>query len=376
MLSVIRIKNFAIVEEVELEFGPGLNVITGETGAGKSIILKAIELLTGRRVSSDIVRSGAEQCIIEGLFELSASARAQLLDTADDAAQLIDGDEVLVRRVIDRSGRSKTYVNGSIVTAGLLQALTQPLLDLTGQHEHQRLLDAAEHLNLLDQFGVDAGLRQETASAYAAFAKAKKILETFKKDSEQSRRYFEHLQEEKKELDMAAIQPGERDELEQELKRLANFEALSSQVNSSLLLLEDDTEGIETRLQKLSAVLSHSAALDTELAALLPLVDSAAAQLSEARIILAGYGSSLECEPGRLEYLRERIAEIARLERKYDKKSDELLRYQQQITEAINEIGAQAWGRCVHNLAWQRGASIGGALVAHRRVQKHPPWQK
>jgi DNA repair protein RecN (Recombination protein N) len=353
MLSVVRIKNLAIVEELEIEFGSGLNVLTGETGAGKSIILKAIELLTGKRVSSDIVRSGAEQCTVEGLFILNPATQEQLAQLSDEADELSASDDLIIRRVIDKSGRSKVYVNGNMSTAALLQTITVPLLDITGQHEHQRLVNPSEHLSFLDQYGVPEELRAQTAAAYGVYAKAAKALELFQKNSQERTFYYERIKDELKELEQAALQEGERAELEAELKRLANYETLSTNINSCLMLIEDDETGIETKLRKLLLVLSQSAALDGKLEEARSLVDAASAQLTEARIGLADYGSALEFEPGRLEFLRERIAEIARLERKYRKSVADIVSYQEQIKEEIAAIESEGFDerKLVENLA-------------------------
>ncbi len=338
MLAVLRIQNLAVVEHTEIEFGEGLNVLTGETGAGKTIILKAIELLTGKRAGADIIRSGAEQCTVEGLFVLSARAQQTLSRMSEACAEFTACEELIIRRIIDRSGRSKVYVNGSLSTAALLQELSIPLLDITGQHQQQTLLDPDEHLELLDTFAGLSGLRESIAASFQVFAKARRELESFVTSLREQTLHLQRLKHEAKELSQAKLREGEREELESEVSRLKNFEALTLRLTSALELLEQADDSIEARLHALLSLLKQCQALDSALDEQVSLLESAGAQLEEVRGSITNYLSSLDADPNRLEFLRERIAEIARLERKYQKPSSELLRYLAGIEQEVSDI--------------------------------------
>src|SRR5262250_3135202 len=163
MLKHLRITNFAILSDVAIDFGPGFNVLTGETGAGKSLIVDAVALLRGGRARSDIPRAGADEAVVEAIFDVReppADLRARVAETLE-AAGLPEGDEVVVRRVVVRGGRSRIHVNGGLTTAAALAPIGALLVDLAGQHEHQGLVDGARHGEILDAFGVDAALVAE-----------------------------------------------------------------------------------------------------------------------------------------------------------------------------------------------------------------------
>ncbi|MCB0323662.1 MAG: DNA repair protein RecN [Bdellovibrionales bacterium] len=343
MLSLLRIQNLAIVEELEIEFTPGMNVLTGETGAGKSIVLKAIELLTGRRSSADIVRAGAPRCTIEGVFTLRHETRDAILSTAEELVDNDIDDELLIRRVVEPSGRSKLYINGALVTAAVLQRVAGLLLDITGQHQQTSLLVPEKHLRLLDEFGVPPTVRQEAAEAFAAYAKVRRELEHFIGDSEARTLRIERLRVELEELDDAALMAGERGELEAEQTRLANVEAISESVTRGIELCDAPGEGIEDQVRRVLSYIEEAAVLDGRLNEARTLLESAAVQVSEARLALSDYFAALEDDPGRLEFLRERIALIARLERKYGRKLDELVQYHLAIREEVGTFEAGAF---------------------------------
>ncbi len=338
MLAVLRVENLAIVQRAEIEFTSGLNVLTGETGAGKSIVLKAIGLIAGQRASNDIIRSDAERCTVEALFEVSESTREQLMLLADEMESLLSDDELLIRRTIERSGRSKVYINGSLASISLLQRISSALIDITGQHQQHTLLSTANHIILLDEFGVPKSLREDTSAAYQLFAKARHDLESYLKNSEQQQQLYQRMLVEYEELSEAAIEPGERATHEGELARLSNVESLGQEASECLELLEDAENGIEEKLRRLLSGLERATRLDPTLKEAQDFAESAEVQLSEAKIALEDYLSSLEADPVRLEFLRERIALIARLERKYGKSGDELIELARELEQKIAEL--------------------------------------
>ncbi len=374
MLTLLRIQNLAIVETSEVEFGAGLNVLTGETGAGKSIILKAIDLLLGRRANSDILRSGADRCTVEGLFRISRELGRTLREEHEELEEVLpeDEDELLIRRIIDAGGRSKVYVNGQLMALGGLSALSARLMDVTGQHQQHILFDPVHHRELLDAFGVADDLKARVAVDFAAYADAKRSLDRFLSDTETRAVRMEKLAAERDELSEAALQPGERAALDAELTKLASVESLGATVQSCLELIEESDDSLDSKLRSLSMLLESAAAIDPALDEVVSLVDAAAVQLSEAQLSLAHYGARLEADPLRLEQLRERLALVARLERKYARPGDEIIAYLETISAELAEYegGALDEGVLRKRLAEARATLDGSeqALTAARKV--------
>lgn len=343
MLSVLRLKNLAIISEIELEFGRGLNVLTGETGAGKSMILKGIELLAGKRATTDLIRHGADRLEIEGQFILDPATARLLADQELLEAKAALEGEIVVRRSVDNSGRSKIHINGRLSGAAELQQLAPYLMSITGQHQQQALLDPNHHREMLDAFGVKPELLEQVNAAYQEYAEARRLLETFRKESDSRSEYFRRLTFERDELAQANLGAGEREELEAQEIRLSSFEVLAQAVTEALELLEEEGGGIEDRLRRLRAVVSGALTLDRGLTEPFELIDSAAIQLKEADAALTAYGQSLQGDPERLEEVRGRIAEIARLERKYGKSAAELVEYLRQISDEVSDFESGAF---------------------------------
>jgi DNA repair protein RecN (Recombination protein N) len=347
VLSLLRIRNLAIVDEAEIEFGPGLNVITGETGAGKSILLKAIELLTGVRTSASIIRAGASKCEIEGLFVLDDKIRESLAIISDEIQERTVDDELLIKRVIDASGRNKIYLNGELITVGLLQHLSEVLIDVTGQHSHVAILDTAKQRILLDQFGVDSSLLSNMQAAYSEYLNAKKKLDSFQEKSAELDQHILRLSFERDELKEAALSPDEDCLIEEELKRLSSVEMLTTSIARCLEIFEESEIGLEQQLVNLDNQLTRARERDKNLSSILELVESSTLQLGEAKIALLEYASSLEQDPERLEYLRERLSMIKQLTRKYNKSLAEICAYLFEIEAQLaeHESGALDLGK-------------------------------
>lgn len=337
MLSTLRIQNLATVEDLEIEFGPGLNILTGETGAGKSVILKSMDLLTGKRASSDLIRQGATNCTVEGIF-YQKSAKNLEATLNDEINEILQEEEILIKRSIDQGGKSKIYINGRLVTASILQLISPYLLDITGQHQQQTLLDSSEHLQLLDNFGIKQELKDAVAKSFETYTSIKRKIDSLQKSREQQDFYLEKIRAEFEELNKAQLRVGARAEFEQEQSKLANSENITKQLNLCLEIIESDDASLETQIGTLENILSQACKLDPHISEIAQLIESAKVQIEEAKIQLQDYGSSLIAEPDRLEFLRERIAEIARLERKYSKKETELVTYFEKISKELSEL--------------------------------------
>src|SRR4051795_685624 len=205
MLRFLRIRHLAVIDSVEVEFDPGLNVLTGETGAGKSILVEAVGLLLGGRASGDLVRTGEEAATIEAIFENG-------------------GEELLVRREITAQGRSRAFINGALATAGALKELSNRLIELHGQHEHQTLLDPSTHLGVLDTFGDFQTLLRPTAAAFEIWRSASEALDRLEREAANQSSRQEFVEFQLAELDRAFLKPGEDEELAAARKVLSSAE--------------------------------------------------------------------------------------------------------------------------------------------------------
>ena len=318
MLRHLRVTNFAILSDVELELGAGLNVITGETGAGKSLIVEAVNLLRGGRASADIPRAGADEAVVEAIVDVPEDLRAHVAAVLDGAGlpstSACGADEVFIRRVIQRGGRSRTYVNGALTTAARLAELGALLIDLSGQHQHQGLVDAARHLEIIDAFGAC-----DLAVMTAAWAELRRCDELLSGDGDVREREarVDYLRYQLEELDAAALAPGEDQAIERERARLASVDLLQSAARSAEEVLYGADGSARDRVAAAAREVERARRVDAglepvgkQLAEIESLIDDAADQLR-------AYADKLEGDPERLAALDERVALIRRLVRKH-----------------------------------------------------------
>jgi DNA repair protein RecN (Recombination protein N) len=313
MLTALRIQGLAVVDQLEIRFGPGLEVLTGETGAGKSLLVGALHLVLGGRCGADVVREGAEEAVVEALFDLpAASPVAARLEAAGLARA---GDELLVRRVVSRSGRGRASVNGALCTVGMLAEALRGAVDVSGQHEHVTLLDEATHLGLLDAFaGADARRYREAYAALAARARERAALE--QGEAERARR-ADYLSFQLRELDAAAPRAGELEELERERLVLAGAERLRSAARAAEAAAYADEGSACERIAAAARALGDAASLDPRLGEPLALLRAAAAEVDEAGRQLARYADQAEGDPERLAAVEERLDALRALARKH-----------------------------------------------------------
>ncbi len=318
MLSLLKIKNVALIDRLEIEFGPGLNLLTGETGSGKSIIVDSLAALTGERVSSDLIKEGTETASIEGLFtvglssELMAEFEESGLDTGGAA-----GMEIIVRREISLSGRNRVFVNDQLVTASFLKRIGPYLVDIHGQGEHAELFDTSRQRGMLDQFAAASELVARTASAFAAWNKARGELSALKQDEAEKLQLLDILSFQVDELRRASLSAGEAEALEEEKRRLNNVEKLSAlSVEAYEALYEMDGSAVAT-LGQATQRIKELAEFDSRFREYFEGLDSASAVLEDVAITLRDFRSHLEFSPERLEEIESRLAEIQRVTRKY-----------------------------------------------------------
>ena len=298
MLRYLNIRNLAVIESLEVSFQPGLNVITGETGAGKSIVVGAVGLLLGDRASSDIVRTGEDTAVVQAVFEH-------------------EGREVIVRREVTAQGRSRSFVDGQLVTAGSLKELGASLVDLHGQHEHQALLNADVHLDLLDQF---AGLtvdRQGVEAAHAQWSSLRSALETARARERDRDARAEFLRFQQGEIDRVGPRAGEDEELAADRVLLANAEKLRRLCDEAYTRLYDDDGSALSAMAAVWKRVSELRELDPRFAPYVEAREAVEAQLEELAAFLREYGAHVEAAPDRLQEIEDRLAAIERLKRKY-----------------------------------------------------------
>jgi DNA repair protein RecN (Recombination protein N) len=336
MLRELRIRDVAIIDEVALSFGAGLNVISGETGAGKSILLQSLALLCGARGSADLIRADADEAVVEGLFDCA------LPDALCDALGLDDADEILVRRHVSRGGKGRIHVNGGPVTLALLGQLGEYLVHIYGQHDQALLLRPANHLELLDRFGELGRLSDRMADAFAAFAAARRDREELARQSAALADRRESLEFQYRELSEADAQPGEDAALRQEREILRHAERLEGACREGESLLYSGHHAMVGALGRLHAQLAELGAIAPALGDAAALVDSGRVQLEEAALQLRSAAERLEADPARLDAIEERLALLQRLARKYAVSADELPAMRAGVERDLTALDSQA----------------------------------
>jgi DNA repair protein RecN (Recombination protein N) len=316
MLRYLRATNFAILSDVELELGAGMNVLTGETGAGKSLIVEAVNLLRGGRASADIPRAGADEAVVEAVVEVPDELRARVAGVLEGAG-LPEGDQVLVRRVIQRGGRSRCYVNGALTTAARLGELGALLVDLSGQHQHQGLVDAGRHLDILDAFAGCAAERVAMTAAWDELRRCDDALAQLAGNDRDREARLDYTRFQLDELDAAALAPGEDKELEIERARLAAVDQLQAAARGAEGQIYGEDGSARDRVAAAARDLERVAKSDPQLGALAVRLRELEMAVDDIAGELRAYADHLEGDPARLAEVEDRIAMIRRLVRKH-----------------------------------------------------------
>ncbi|MBS2030971.1 MAG: DNA repair protein RecN [Deltaproteobacteria bacterium] len=350
MLTTLRIQNLAIVDQLEVELAPGLNVVTGETGAGKSILVDAVQLLLGGRAQPDAVRAGASEAVVEGHFAgegIDARLSALGLPSAND--------ELLVRRAIAKGGRGRVWLNGALSTVGMLGQLGRGLVELSGQHEHVSLMDVGTHLQLLDAFAEAAALLEAHHAAHQSWLLAVRSRDALASDAAERARRADYLAFQVRELEALQPNEGEEAKLAIERRRLSGVEKLRAASEAALELLEG---GALEQAQRARAKLAEVVSLDAQLEPVARGLDAGLAELEEASRSLARHVRVLEAQPERLAEVDERLELFRQLARKHGCKPDEL---PQRLSDARRELDG-----LVHHEA--RSASLDAEVVKSRNA--------
>ena len=341
MLTELRITDFAIVDSLELRFDGGLITFTGETGAGKSIIIDAVEAVVGGRVDSSLVRAGAQRAVVEADFHLGASVREPVLAILE-REDLLDGDEfVSLTREIRLQGRSLARINGRSVNVNLLKEIGEYLVDVHGQSEHLSLLRTREHRRLLDGFaGAEAALNRYTET-YQELRQVQKDLDSLRQLERDSVRRAELLEYQTNEIEAAAPVLGEEEVLKQERDRLANAESLATLAQTALAALEEsvpESPAANELLGQAIEALNHLARLDPWKAGLRDQFQEALDLLADAAVNLRDYSELIEFNPRRLDAVEERLSLLYNLQRKYGDGLERVLEFGAQARRDLEDI--------------------------------------
>ena len=334
MLRHLHVKNLALIDDLELSFESGLNVLTGETGAGKSLLMHGIGLALGGRATVDLIRRDTKEAVVEAVFSLDHARLAPLFAEQE----LLEAEELLVRRVIAASGRSRVYLNGRLTTVTLLRQLSARLIHIYGQHEQQVLREADSALQLLDDFADATPHVQEMATRYHALRRVWERVRLLTEDKEAAEVRQDFVRFQVEEIHRAALQPGEEEQLRQERTILLHAEKLYQAASGGEAVLTDSDGAVTDQLGRLVAQLRELVRVDESLNEVVALLSDGLAQVEEAALFLRKYGERLSPNPERLEEIDTRLMHISRLKKKYGGSIEAILARQAALEQELERI--------------------------------------
>lgn len=378
MLSQLSIRNVAIIDRLQLSFGPGLNILSGETGAGKSIIIDALTLASGGRASVDLIRSGEDEAVVEALFDL---ADQKPLQRQLQEAGFQDTEELLIKRCLSRTGKNRIYINGSLATLAQLGEIGRQLVTIHGQHESQGLLRPEYHLELLDVFAGAEGMRRDVAGAFARWRETEQQLDRFEEQGRALSQRMELLAHQVEELEEAQLRPGEDEELEEQRRVLANAERLAMTAGGAYEALYGGDRALLGELKRIVAAVREAAGIDASLASVQELLDEGYLQLEDGALQLRDYTARLEAEPDRLRMIEDRLDLLQRLKRKHASTLDGLIEQKSALKQELDQLQGQYRSReqlqqeaaelreALHRLAAELGTKrVRGAQELEQRL--------
>jgi DNA repair protein RecN (Recombination protein N) len=352
MLRYLRIRNLAVIESVALELAPGLTVLTGETGAGKSILVEAVGLLLGGRAAADLVRTGEDLAEVEALFE--------------------DGErEVVIRREVNAQGRSRAFIDGALATAATLREFSARLVELHGQHEHQILSDPETHLDLLDAYAQASQIRLAVAESFTAVQRLRAELDTLRLDERQKSARIDLLTFQRSEIEKVSPREGEDEELAATKRVLANAERLQRLSNEAYASLYEEDGAVLSALTGVWRRVAELAALDPRVAPHLDSRDAIKSQLEDLAFFLREYTNGIDASPARLQEVEDRLAAVERLKRKYGPTLTDVRAHHQQCVRELGDLSQlearSAEAASALAIASRRFIDAAEALSTHRR---------
>jgi len=339
MLKELSIKNFAIIDQLRVEFAPGLNIFTGETGAGKSIVVDALNLALGERASAELIRTGCQEAVVEAAFELNKTNTTGLrVLLAEQGIEADPREDLIVRRVLSASGKNKIYINGSLANLATLAALGANLADIHGQHEHQSLLSLERQMEMLDSFGGLTGLREDLAGLYHQLQAVRKALAELEAGEQNRAQREDILLYQKKEIEAATLKPGEDENLANEQKILSNSEKLAGLSRAADEALYSSDGSVLSGLKKAMTSLREISAIDNRLTPVLELCEAGRVQIEEAAREVSSYADRMEFDPERLERIGDRLDTIQKLKKKYGGTIEEIMVFGIKISAELERM--------------------------------------
>ena len=330
MLLHLTIKNFALIEELEFDLTDGLNILTGETGAGKSMIIDALDMLLGGRASSDYIRDGKDKAIIEASFTIKNNQLVK--DVLSDLGFDSSKDKIILNRELNISGNNKSRINGRIVTLDMTRDISQYLIDIYGQHEHQSLLDSQNHLKLLDEYGEEkvGEIKKEVKNTYQNLKQKRDRLNNIEKNAEEREKRIDLLEFQIDEIETAELEMGEDKELLEEKKRLNNAEKINEIVAKGYnTIYESDMhqEAIMDKLGEIKKDFSPIIDFDNELKEIQETLETVIYQIEDVAMRMSDYVDKIEFNPQRVKEVEQRLDLVNKLKRKYGDSIEEILKY-------------------------------------------------
>ena len=336
MLRELSIRNLAVVEEARVPFAPGLNVLTGETGAGKSIVVDALLLVTGARAQPDWIRTGAETALVEAVFEIDPSGPVAAL--LDEAGHHPGEGQLVIKRELARSGRHRAFVNDGAATVGLLERLGDHLVELHGQHEHQRLMEPVRQLLLLDRFADAESRRESVAALVRRWEEARAALERLRREMREGARQEDLYRFQVAEIDDLRLRDGEEDELRAERSRLQHAERIVAGLQETVGLLYEEPQSATARLVRAAGLLRDLSRFEPDAAASIEAIEGAQAYLEDVVGRARALRDRAVFDPERLEQIDARLDAIVKLKRKYGDSVAAILAHRQEAAAALDRI--------------------------------------
>jgi DNA repair protein RecN (Recombination protein N) len=336
MLTDLRIKNFAIIDDLHISFSSGLTILSGETGAGKSIILGALNQVLGGRATGDLIRTGENEAVVEALFDISGDESFGRYLTTKGISP--NDTSLLVKRIISREGKNKVIVNGDLATLGMLTALTEPLLTISGQHEHQELLRPQNHIDILDSFGGLLSLRDQYKETFQTRQHMKQELAHLRAEEIREAERKELLSFQWQEIEAAHLVPGEEEELKKEKKILQNVSKLITATQGIYDGIYEGEEAVLSRLNRELRSLREIADIDPAISPHAETLESTLIQLEDVAVSIRDYSQRMQFDPQSLEVIEGRLDALHRLKRKYGAAIAEILACQDAMKEELEQI--------------------------------------
>jgi len=342
MLTDLSITNVAIIDSLRLSFKPGLTMLTGETGAGKSIIIDAVGLIMGGRASAELLRSGEDEAVVEALFDVSALPELKLL-LSESGFQC--DDELLIKRSLSRAGKNRIFINGAMATLSLLTDISRSLINIYGQHESQTLLRPENQLLLLDAFAGTTGVRMEFSALFAELHAVKDRLDHLDEQEREIARKLDLLSFQSDEIAAAALKAGEEEDLEEQRQLLANAGKLGNVSAEAFEQLYGGDGALLGQLRRIGNAIRELASIDHSLSEPAATLENSYLQLEDAAISLRNYASRVESDPLSLQRTEDRLDQIGRLKRKYGQTVEAVLMFKQQVDDELEQLRGHAQNR-------------------------------